>query len=121
MKYSTKYLLMGLTAGLIIGIAIGYVLTQLPAFSPSSYKRLNVVTGAGGAVIEFDDRVYSFGYTPQNYYPNTDAIISLMTGSLSSKNYPATEGAVYQDFGIEFKVLEIHEDYVVLDVKSTVP
>ena len=89
----------------------------------SGYTKVTLVTGQPYS-IEFGNNVYGLGYAG----PQTDPVTGEITypfsvvpqGIVGTQTYDAVVGADFQGLGLEIKA-EVHSDYLVLYIKSTVP
>jgi len=108
-----KSLVLGAVIGLVIGLIIPIKLLDLLLQPPgSSYTSVTVVEGHT-ATVKFGDYEYSFSYIP------SVTTFTLLTEAYAAKMYDATEGAVYNAYGIEIIVSEVHSDHIILLVKPT--
>jgi hypothetical protein len=129
---SRKSVAVVLVIVLIIGVAIGYFIQNGELnFSPSNpsnpfsgYTKVTLVVSQPNSV-QFGNNVYGLGYAGPEINPITQkqeiqfsvvpqAIIGL-------KLFNAVQGATYNDLGLQIVVGEVHNDYLVLYIKSTVP
>jgi hypothetical protein len=119
--------LKGIAIGAIIIVAAAILLlwygpTIISYFQNSSYTKLTIVNGQVGKSVQFGESIYTFSYVVATN-PLTNQTISrsiIMATPSSGKIYEATQGATYKDLGIEVKVSEVHEDYAIILVKSTI-
>jgi hypothetical protein len=129
---SRKSVVVGLIIVLIIGVAIGYFLqngtlnfsTSSPSNPFSGYTKVTLVVSQPNSV-QFGDNVYGLGYAGPAMNPITqkqDIQFSVVPqGIVGFKTYDAIQGATYNDLGLQIVVGEVHSDYLVLYIKSTVP
>ena len=118
----------------ILGI-VAMLLWQSPAIismlksssSPSNpfsgYTKVTLVTNQPNSV-QFGNNVYGLGYGGPitDYFGKTTIQFVVMPASIVGwKYYDAVQGATYRDLGIEIVVGEVHNDYLILWFKSTVP
>ena len=121
---SQKSLAIGLILGLVIGLPMGYfVLPNLLQSINNGYTKVQVVAEQGASVT-FGDYVYAFAYISKGTISVTEEptfTVSTPAFLIPNKVYPAVVGAVYNVSGIEIVVSEVHDNYIILLVKSTVP
>ena len=128
---SRKSIVAGLVIVLIIGVAIGYFMQNgtlnFSASNPSNlfsgYTKVTLVTNQPNS-IQFGNNVYGLGYAgpTTDFYGKTENQFAVVpAGIIGTKYYNAIQGATYSDLGIEIKVGEVHNDYLILWIKSTVP
>jgi hypothetical protein len=127
---SRKSVVAGLFIVLVIGVAIGYFLQNgtLNFSSPSNplsgYKKVTLVVSQPNSV-QFGESVYGLGYAGPYTNPYTQKVVNqfsvVPSGLFNSKLFDAVEGATYNDLGLEIVVGEVHNDYLILYFKSTVP
>lgn len=89
----------------------------------NGYTRVQVVAEQGGSVT-FGDSVYGFAYLPKGtmgVIKEPQFTVSTPAFLIPNKSYPAVVGAIYEVSGIEIVVSEVHDNYIILSVKSTVP
>lgn len=123
---SSKTIIAGLLIVLAIGIAIGYFLQNSGFSNPSSpfsgYTKLTLTLSQGKSV-QFGDNSYAFTYIGQssNFNEQGQLKFGMIAGIATTKIYNAVEGTTYNELGVELLVGEVHADYMILYVKSTVP
>jgi len=114
-----------IVVGSLIGLLVGLVLpiNLLDLFAQSSNMEVTVVEGHPASV-KVADYEYYFAYTPANYsswFPsNATFTVTTEAGLFAMKTFNAIDGATYKAYGIEIVVSEVHSDYIILLVKSTV-
>jgi hypothetical protein len=123
---SRKSVIAGLLIVLAIGIAIGYFMQNGAFSNPSNpfsgYTKLTLTLSQGKSV-QFGDNSYAFTYIGQssNFNEQGKLKFGMIAGIATTKIYDAIEGAKYNELGVELLVGEVHTDYMILYVKSTVP
>ena len=130
---SHKSIVAGLVIVLIIGVAIGYFMQNGTLnFSPSSpsnpfsgYTVTLVVSQPNS--VQFGNNVYGLGYVGPESMLSTSGYVTnhpfsvVPQGIIGMKSFNAVEGATFNDLGLQIVVGEVHNDYLVLYIKSTVP
>jgi hypothetical protein len=104
----------------ILSTLIVYRESIFSFIQPPTEQKLTVVYGQG-ATVEFGDYAYAFSYLPTNQTWDKKPTLVVTTKALTTKTYTIQEGSTFNDFGVEITVLEIHEDYIIILVKQTVP
>ena len=109
----------GLVIGLVLGILIGvFLLPNLlgnTGLLDTDYVRIKVFSGSN-AHDAFDNYTYTFLYKWWGTFDPENPIEIEVQGV--SETLPAIAGRTYDILGIQVIVSEVHDDYVVLLVKS---
>jgi hypothetical protein len=123
-KIVAGVVVLGIIAVLILqGPAI---LSWIQASSPSNpfsgYQKLTLTLMQGQAV-QFGNNYYSFSYIgpSSDYFDQGKLKFGMIAGLATTKIYDAIQGAKYNELGVALIVGEVHSDYMILYVKSTVP
>lgn len=100
------------------------ILSLLKSSPFSGYTKVTLVASQPNS-IQFGNNVYGLGYAGPEINPLTGKsefkFAVVPQGIIGMKTYDAVEGAVYRDLGLEIVVGEVHNDYIILWIKSTVP
>jgi hypothetical protein len=106
------------------------IISMLNSSSPnnpfSGYTKITLVVSQPNSV-QFGNNVYGFGYGgPETAlytygYATTYPFSVVPQGIIGLKTFNAVQGATYNDLGLQILVGEVHNDYLILWVKSTVP
>jgi hypothetical protein len=103
---------------------ISFLSSSNPSNPFAGYTKVTLVASQPNSV-QFGDNVYGLGYVGPEKNIFTQKIeykFSVVpSGIIGMKTYDAVEGAVYRDLGIEVVVGEVHDEYLILWIKSTVP
>jgi hypothetical protein len=103
------------------------ILSFLSSLGPSSpfsgYTKVTLVAAQPNSV-QFGDNFYGLGYVgPERNWLSQEIQYTFSVvpaGIIGTKTYDAVEGAVYRDLGIEIVVGEVHDEYLILWIKSTI-
>lgn len=127
---SRKSVVAGLVTVLIIGIAVGYFMQNgtlnfsNPSNPLSGYTKVTLVVSQPNSV-QFGNNVYGLGYAGPSTDPFTHNVANqfsvVPSGIIGLKLFDAVQGATYNDLGLQIVVGEVHNDYLILYIKSTVP
>ena len=114
-------------------IIVAMLLWQAPAiismlnnpYSGSGYSKFMLVVGEG-QIIRLDNSAYTLWYLGQNVVPSFSGdtnpqFIATLYAALNTSYYDAVQGATYNGLGIQIIVGEVHNDYLILYIKSTIP
>ncbi len=94
-----------------------------PSNAFSGYTKVTLVTNQPNSV-QFGNNVYGLGYAgpSTDFYGKTQNQFDVVpAGIIGTKYYNAVQGATYNDLGLQIVVGEVHNDYLILWIKSTVP
>ena len=138
---STKYLAVGLLLALAIGLPTGFLMSQsspkiIPdpssTLSAADYTKVKVPSDTLATAtfgVEPNKRIYFFYYKSLGHYDvggnwisdydyQRPITVEILGQNTKDYNLPPTEGETYDVYGIRVIVSEVHDDYVVLFVKS---
>jgi hypothetical protein len=107
-----------LLLGVAIGVGGGWYLEQSRSQAvQSEYVRVKVLNYTTASAT-LDNYTYDFFYSNHPEFPARAVIRIDLEGFGIEKTFTPTQGQAYDILGIEVVVSEVHNDYVILLVKS---